>query len=128
MSKVPSTWGSAESSIEPAPDSLSVPLASIRVLPVKVLIPVRVSVPAATSRPPPSPDSTPEKVSPALVSRRVWEPRVTSPLPASEPIMVFPLVAPEISSVPESTTVELARAPSSESFMVAPESISVAPK
>ncbi len=85
--------------------------------------PVRVSVPAITSSPPPDPDSTPEKVSAAWARRRVCEPRVTPPAPLSVAMMVSPLVAPEMSSVPESTTRESARAPSPDSFAVAPASM-----
>ncbi len=88
---------------------------------------MRVSVPATTSRPPPDPDSTPEKVSPALVRRRVWDPRIASPPPASDAIMVLPLVAPEMSRVPESISRELARAPPPDRSTVAPESILVVP-
>ena len=102
MSKIPASKTVAAVML-PAPDRARVP-PRILAVPLRLLAPVRVSVPALMARLP-LPETDPEKVPEAAVSKSVRAPRLTAPLPLNVAMLILAVPASwEISSVALSTT------------------------
>jgi hypothetical protein len=125
ISNVPASMIPLETAMAPAPVSARVEFALIVVEPVKVLIPLKVSLPDTTRLP--APPITPEKVSLAAVSVKVFEPNVTTPDPLSVSMLAAEVV-PLMSKVPASATpLDVAMEPDPVSARVEPALIVVVP-